>query len=137
MVFDPIVSGLSHGHYALIFAVAYTAFDVHGFYPGILYSDSSARWALAIDIADHGISALPFALSLFVFVNTYRRGATGNLFVSAVLLLPINRVYSIFHSYDSVAAIVLVLLSASTVRLLSRDVRQRYYLPPLFGLLDG
>ena len=72
-----------------------------------------------------------FALSLFIFAYTYQRGVTISLLVSVALLAPINRVYGLFHSYDSIAAIVLILLAASTVRLYRGDYRQLYFLPIL------
>lgn len=149
--------------YPAFFSLAYAAFNVFSFYPGILYSDSYPRWRLAIDLAandtsvfalhssqfpilpafvlaafynlTHGIGfyifcqSFVFALSLFVFVHTFRGGAIADGLVSVALLAPINRVYSLFHSYDSVAAVALILLAAAIVRLFQGDARQRYYLP--------
>jgi len=118
-----IPSALAHRGYTWVFAAGYASFNVLGFYPGILYSDSVARWGMAIEIANHGLSVLSlhtnhhpvlaaialsvfyrltgelgvfvfcqsfaFALSLFVFVGVFRRGAIGNVLVSVVLMAPI------------------------------------------------
>lgn len=63
--------------------------------------------------------AAVYCLSVFYFVRSFYQSAIVNILVGATLWTPINHIYAIFHSFDSIFSISLILLAASLWRLRS------------------
>lgn len=72
--------------------------------------------------------ATAFCLALFYFVRTFTKSSTSQIITGLVILSPINHIYAIFHSFDSVFAISFIALSASLIRLKLTLGKRRYWL---------
>ena len=163
-----IYAFLSSEKYALFFSATYASIIGTLFYPGLLYSDSVARWNTAILLANNGIDALAsvsdhhpifpifimsffykitgeiglfsliqvfiFSLSLFFIVRHYSPSLAGNVFASLTLMLPVNQVYSIFVSYDSLFSVFMGLL---ILAFLSKSKAKVLLIPLLLAALVG
>jgi len=135
---------LSSARYVIAFSVLYSLIIGLLFYPGLVYTDSIFRWQTAINVADHGLSALSgnldhhpifpilwmaffykmtgeiglftifqailFSLSFFFLVRHFSPNLAGNAVASLMLLAPVNEIYSVFVSYDTLFAIQLAFL---------------------------
>jgi len=63
------------------------------------------------------IQAFFFSISFFLLANEFKKDVLTNVLIAIVLVLPVNSVYAIFHSFDSVGAIGLALLSLAFIRI--------------------
>jgi hypothetical protein len=75
-----------------------------------------------------------FSLLFFYFVRHFSKNITGNIFSSLVLMLPINQIYSVFNSYDSLFSIFLILIF---LVLLNKSNLRIILLPIVFAILVG
>lgn len=76
--------------------------------------------------------AATFCLSLFYFVRTFTKSTFSHIAIALVLLTPINHIYAIFHSFDSIFAIAFISLAASLIRLKLSGGKVRYWALSLF-----
>jgi len=56
------------------------------------------------------VQGTAFCLSFFALVRHFSPNAVGNIVATLVLLLPLNMVYAVFVSYDTLFAILMILL---------------------------